>query len=69
MVIYNVLSPILIFFLVKFSVPLTSLINKRGKKNKTFPKFYIAKKEKKFEDIHQQLVKTKGSCGDYKTYA
>lgn len=68
MVIYNVFICYLDFFLVKFSVPLTSLL-KRGKRIKPSPSSMQPKRKKKFEDIHQQLVKTKGSCGDYKTYA
>ena len=69
----------IIFFLssLLFSAYIFSTINlsgqkKKGKKKKkrnlTFPKSYAARK-KKIEDIHQQLAKTRGSPGGYKTYA
>ena len=58
-----------------FSPYIFSTINlsgqRRGKKKKrnlTFPKSYAARK-KKINDIHQQLAKTRGSPGGYKTYA
>jgi len=68
----------IIFFLssLLFSAYIFSTINlsgqkkreKKKKRNLTFPKSYAARK-KKIEDIHQQLAKTRGCPGGYKTYA
>lgn len=51
------------FFLFNFSLPLTSLLKKEEKMNKSFPKFYAARRKKESKICTSSLQKQEGVLG------